>query len=109
MAYGLRISDWSTDVCSAYLLLQGLEPGDHRLDARTRLLVLRQQLRAFAGQLFVLLAQAAVLFGQPAGAFGERVEAFGERAQLFDHVRGVHVGKIRSEARRVGIECGGTM
>src|SRR3546814_10494576 len=80
----MRISDWSSDVCSS----------DHRLDARTRLLVLRQQLRAFAGQLFVLLAQAAVLFGQPAGAFGERVEAFGERAQLFDHVRAVHVGKI---------------
>ena len=44
------------------MLLQRLEAGDHRLHARARLLVLRQQGRALADQLLLLHAQAAVLF-----------------------------------------------
>ena len=51
-------------VCDSRVLLQRLQPRDHRLDPRARLLVLGQQLRALAGQLLLLLAQAAVLVGE---------------------------------------------
>jgi hypothetical protein len=45
------------------VLLQRLEARDHGLDARTRLLVLRKQLRTLTGELLLLLAQASILFG----------------------------------------------
>jgi len=53
------------------VLFQRLQSRDHRFHARTRLFVLRQQLRALAGHLLLLQAQAAVLFAQALHALGE--------------------------------------
>ena len=78
MLTGSLVDSW----LASRVLLQRFQPGDHRLDARARLFVLRQQLRAFADQLLLLLAQAAVLVGQALRMRGELVEAGGQRTAV---------------------------
>src|SRR5690606_16890355 len=78
------------------VLFQRLQPRDHRLDPRARLLVLGQQLRALAGQLFLLLAQALVLLLELARAFDQRVHPRGDVVELGNHLGRVHSGTIGS-------------
>jgi hypothetical protein len=73
------------------VLLQRLEPADHRFHAAARLFLLRQQLRALAGHLFVLVAQAAVLVVQALELRGELVDARQQALQFGGQVAGIPV------------------
>src|SRR3546814_11081793 len=100
-AYEMRISDWSSDVCSSDLRLAVIQ----RLDAEVRLGavdVRRQQRNAEALQ---LLAEHVQLVGV-AHVVGHR------RGEELDRIVGLQVGGMvgdqgiaRSEERRVGKEC----
>src|SRR3546814_12208092 len=87
-AYEMRISDWSSDVCSSDLLV---------LDDQHRVALVAQ------------LEQEAVHPGdvvgvQPDGRLVEDVGDVGERrAEVADHLRALRLA--RSEGRRVGKEC----
>src|SRR3546814_1714792 len=91
-AYELRISDWSSDVCSAdlaYLALIALFP------------------------FFILLAAALSLFGGSAGGEAAIDAIFSimpptvsrTLAEPIREVMGARTGIFRSEERRVGKEC----
>src|SRR5690606_16255578 len=83
------------------VLLQRPQPRDHRLDPRACLLVLQQQLRAFAHQLFLLLAQAAVLVRQALATVGQRLDPRGEGAEAGIGIgRGFHDGHDRQRPAR---------
>src|SRR3546814_6627487 len=74
-AYEMRISDWSSDVCSSDLQLQLVDDGAGGLRLELRLALLPPD--------------------------GSPPQALGEPQVLFDHIR----AGGRSEERRVGQEC----
>src|SRR3546814_2228595 len=79
-AYEMRISDWSSDVCSSDLPILGR-------DAK------RERLRALAERRGIPLASTM---------------AVGDGANDLDMLAEAGIGVARSEERRVGKECGST-
>src|SRR3546814_7599992 len=77
-AYEMRISDWSSDVCSSDLL---------------------------ADAALAPLPQGAALQGQPERRRVVRDGARGRRRRLHPLRRGAAEPRLRSEERRVGKEC----
>jgi hypothetical protein len=76
------------------MLFERLQAHDHRLDARARMLVAREQLRTFGRELLLAVTQAAIFFLQRAAKLEESVDPLGDRSErLF--VRG-HGGNIAS-------------
>lgn len=73
---------------------------DHRFDARTRLFVLGQQLRAFTEQVVVVLAQAVVLPGKLPTQVDELLDPKGKIAQLLDVIVCVHAASTIGAARK---------
>src|SRR3546814_4447017 len=90
-AYEMRISDWSSDVCSSDLLRvpgEGTGQGDHLLARR------REAAHLPAGRDLGVPEPLEQLAGAAVG-----------RAPLEETARGQLVAEERSEERRVGKEC----
>ena len=68
------------------MLLQRFQPHDHGLDPRAGLLVLGQQLRAFADQLLLLAAQAAVFVGEALATLDQFLDAGGKAVERIDGI-----------------------
>src|SRR3546814_17303797 len=86
----MRISDWSSDVCSSDLgrFIAQKETGRHFLRIEQETIVLR-----------IPAISLAIVAGAKAGAV-EQIDQFGRRDG-----RGCRQENIRSEERRVGQEC----
>src|SRR3546814_13235058 len=112
----MRISDWSSDVCSSDLADHVVQQRDHRIAALERealladILGMQVALQALGrGQ---ALEDAALLFAGLSEVAAGGFHAFVEPATLL-RVRDVHelgadragIGGLRSEERRVGKEC----
>src|SRR5207244_8887010 len=74
------VATWTS--CSGLALFERLEAVDHRFDARARLFVLRQQVRALGHELLLALAQAAVLVREALREQEQLLHAVGEFAHL---------------------------
>src|SRR3546814_17786315 len=85
----MRISDWSSDVCSSDLQLVHAEDGD---DVLQRLVDLQDFLHA-AGDAVMLVADDA------------RIEDARGRVERIHRRIDAELGDLRSEERRVGKEC----
>src|SRR3546814_8980448 len=92
-AYEMRISDWSSDVCSSDLLVRGVEPG--QWIGRTAETLERRQHERVHHQAGLHVGDAGAVGGvavhreRPAGRLAVRE----------------HRVAVRSEERRVGQEC----
>lgn len=74
------------------MLFQRFQPGNHRLDPGTCLLVLGQQRGALAHQLFLLLAKAAVLLTEATCALGQLLDTVGQGLQSGEEFGVFHGG-----------------
>src|SRR3546814_2860015 len=92
-AYEMRISDWSSDVCSSDLLSDGriTDPGEIEPAGGRR--------RPGGGPITRLQCEVQILC---------RPAALADQLQRADEVAHLVVQEGRSEERRVGKECGGT-
>src|SRR3546814_6999365 len=91
-AYEMRISDWSSDVCSSDLR-RHLLPGPLEVDLRQ---ALRRRRRGREGQVDVLPDPLVVILGE--------VGRIGDRREVRRLVEVVRRDEDRSEERRVGKE-----
>src|SRR3546814_10713302 len=111
-AYEMRISDWSSDVCSSDLLPGVFYRDGREVDApleavtsQKPLTIMKYQVSAASYRLCVADGACAPSGGDiPAGADPERIPATGIN---FNDAR-AYAAWFRSEARRVGKECAGT-
>jgi hypothetical protein len=85
-----------TGLATAFVLLQRTQPMDHRLDPRTRLLVLGHQVGTLGHQLLLARAQAAVLLAQALAQRDQLVDALGDLVQF---LAGGRLGGHEPEAK----------